>query len=74
MSLSIIASLPEEKLGQASSEHKFIQMISSGEITDEQFNTWLSQDYLFVIKYVHFTAFVLQNAPKQDFKLLINGL
>uniref|UniRef100_A0AC34FDE2 Thiaminase-2/PQQC domain-containing protein n=1 Tax=Panagrolaimus sp. ES5 TaxID=591445 RepID=A0AC34FDE2_9BILA len=49
-------------------------MISSGEITEEQFNTWLSQDYLFVIKYVHFTSFVLQNAPKQDFELLISGL
>uniref|UniRef100_A0A914QQS4 Thiaminase-2/PQQC domain-containing protein n=1 Tax=Panagrolaimus davidi TaxID=227884 RepID=A0A914QQS4_9BILA len=71
---SFIDPFSNGKLLQASSEHKFIKMVSNGEISEEQFNTWLSQDYLFVIKYVHFTAFVLQNAPRRDYSLLINGL
>ncbi|CAF3431818.1 unnamed protein product [Rotaria sp. Silwood2] len=74
MSSSFSESLPVNKLLAAISEHKFIQSINSGQISTEQFNTWLTQDYLSVISYVRFIAHVLANAPQQDYKVLINSL
>ncbi|CAF1234379.1 unnamed protein product [Rotaria sp. Silwood1] len=71
---SFSACLPNDKLREASFEHRFIKLISTGEITRQQFNTWLAQDYLFVIFYIRFGAHVLVHAPRQDYKFLIKGL
>ncbi|CAF1053481.1 unnamed protein product [Rotaria sordida] len=71
---SFSASLSKDNLCEASSEHRFIQLASTGEITQEQFNKWLTQDYLFVNSYIRFGAHVLINAPRQDYKVLIKGL
>ncbi|CAF2897280.1 unnamed protein product [Rotaria sp. Silwood2] len=71
---SFSESLPKDKLSEASSEHRFIQLVSTCEITQEQFNTWLAQDYLFVNFYIRFRSHVLVYAPRQDFKFLIKGL
>ena len=71
---SFSASLSKDKLLEASSDHKFIQMVSNGQITQQQFNTWLAQDYLFVNDYIRLVAHALVNAPQHDYTLLINGL
>jgi len=72
--VSFSASLLNDDFRKASSDHKFIRLVSNGEITEEQFNIWLSQDYLFVIHNTHFVAQVLANASRNDYKFLINGL
>ncbi|CAF4284534.1 unnamed protein product, partial [Adineta steineri] len=46
--MSFSASLSHDKLFRASSEHEFIQLVSNGQIKQQQFDRWLTQDYLFV--------------------------
>ncbi|CAF1133896.1 unnamed protein product [Adineta steineri] len=72
--MSFSASLSHDKLFRASSEHEFIQLVSNGQIKQQQFDRWLTQDYLFVTLLCRFVAHVLVNAPRQDYKILISGL
>lgn len=71
---SFSASLPDEKFLLAISGHRFIQLLSTGKITGEQFDVWLAQDSLFVINFVRFAAHVLLNAPRNNYRLLTDGL
>ncbi|NBD32477.1 MAG: TenA family transcriptional regulator [Cyanobacteria bacterium] len=54
--------------------HPFLQACQSGEIQPKQFNTWLIQDYLFVIEFTRLLAKTLGNAPAEHFDVLLGGL
>lgn len=54
--------------------HPFLEQCQSGSIKPEQFNTWLVQDYLFVIEFARFFARVFAAAPAQHFDVLLGGL
>ena len=54
--------------------HPFLTMCHKGTIQPKQFNTWLVQDYLFVIKFTRFVARILANAPTHHFDILLSGL
>ena len=49
-------------------------MCQLGTIQPKQFNTWLVQDYLFVIEFTRFVARVLANAETHHFDILLSGL
>jgi len=54
--------------------HPFLQACQSGKIQPQQFNTWLVQDYLFVIEFTRLLAKTLANAPAEHFDVLLGGL
>ena len=54
--------------------HPFLTQCQERTIQPQQFNTWLVQDYLFVIEFTRFVARVLANAPTHHFHILLNGL
>ncbi|MFM7427719.1 MAG: TenA family transcriptional regulator [Elainella sp.] len=59
---------------RAATVHPFLQQCRSGEIQPQQFNTWLVQDYLFVVEFTRMAARMLATAPVQDFDVLLSGL
>ncbi len=59
---------------QQATIHPFLQQCKSGTIIPQQFNTWLVQDYLFVIEFTRFAAKVLASAPPEHFDVLLGGL
>lgn len=54
--------------------HPFLTMCQLGTVKPQQFNTWLVQDYLFVIEFTRFFARILANAPTHHFNILLSGL
>ena len=54
--------------------HPFLEQCHLGTIKPEQFNTWLVQDYLFVIEFTRFFARVFAAAPPEHFDVLLGGL
>ncbi|MFW6295971.1 MAG: TenA family transcriptional regulator [Halothece sp.] len=54
--------------------HPFLEQCKSGEIKPEQFNTWLVQDYLFVLEFTRLLGAILANAPPEHFDVLLGGL
>ncbi len=54
--------------------HPFLTQCQLGTIQPKQFNTWLVQDYLFVVEFTRFVARVLANAPTHHFDILLSGL
>ncbi|MDM9385509.1 TenA family transcriptional regulator [Chlorogloeopsis sp. ULAP01] len=54
--------------------HPFLENCKSGTIQPHQFNTWLVQDYLFVIDFTRMLARVLASAPPQHFDVILVGL
>ena len=54
--------------------HPFLEACQSGKIQPKQFNTWLVQDYLFVIEFTRLLAKTLANAPPEHFDVLLGGL
>lgn len=54
--------------------HPFLQECQSGKIQPQQFNTWLTQDYLFVLEFTRLLAKTLANAPPEHFDVLLGGL
>ncbi len=54
--------------------HPFLTQCQLGTIQPKQFNTWLVQDYLFVIEFTRFVARILANAPTHHFDILLSGL
>jgi formylaminopyrimidine deformylase / aminopyrimidine aminohydrolase len=54
--------------------HPFLENCKSGTIQPNQFNTWLVQDYLFVIDFTRMLARVLASAPPQHFDVILSGL
>ena len=59
---------------RAATVHPFLTQCQLGTIQPEQFNTWLVQDYLFVLEFTRFVARVLANAPTHHFEILLSGL
>jgi thiaminase/transcriptional activator TenA len=54
--------------------HPFLQECQSGKIQPQQFNTWLVQDYLFVVEFTRLLAKTLANAPVKHYDVLLGGL
>lgn len=54
--------------------HPFLQQCHSGQIHPQQFNTWLVQDYLFVIDFTRMLGRTLAIAPSSHFSVLLGGL
>lgn len=59
---------------EATVGHKFIKACVDGSIKPEQFNTWLTQDYLYVRGFVTFAGGVLASAPDKHIEVLLNGI
>ena len=59
---------------QQATVHPFLQQCHSGIIQTRQFNTWLVQDYLFVLELTRLFARGLANAPPAHFDVLLGGL
>lgn len=54
--------------------HPFLEQCKSGKIQPEQFNTWLLQDYLFVVDFTRMVARLLAVAPLKHFDVILSGL
>ena len=54
--------------------HLFLEQCKLGTIKEEQFNTWLVQDYLFVVEFTRMVARVLTAAPVRDFDVILGGI
>ncbi|HLP90378.1 MAG TPA: TenA family transcriptional regulator [Nostocaceae cyanobacterium] len=54
--------------------HPFLDQCQSATIKPQQFNTWLVQDYLFVVDFTRLVARILSNAPQHHFDVIIGGL
>lgn len=59
---------------QAATVHPFLQQCQQGTITAAQFNTWLVQDYLFVVEFTRLAARLLAAAPPAHFDPLMGGI
>ncbi len=59
---------------QSAIVHPFLQQCHQGTIAPHQFNTWLVQDYLFVLEFTRMTARLLSVAPTAHFVTLLSGL
>jgi thiaminase/transcriptional activator TenA len=59
---------------QSATVHPFLSSCRSGEIHPHQFNTWLVQDYLFVVDFTRMAARLLADAPIHHFDTLLAGL
>ncbi len=68
----LIATYPGE--WQAATIHPFLQQCQQDTLTDSQFNTWLVQDYLFVIDFTRMAAQLLAIAPSTHFDTLLSGM
>lgn len=54
--------------------HPFLEQCKLGTIQPRQFNTWLVQDYLFVVDFTRMVARVLAIAPPDHFDVILSGL
>ncbi|NMG06859.1 TenA family transcriptional regulator [Brasilonema sp. UFV-L1] len=54
--------------------HPFLEGCKLGTIRPQQFNTWLVQDYLFVIDFTRMVGRVLAIAPPHHFDVILTGL
>ncbi|MGC9506078.1 TenA family transcriptional regulator [Baaleninema sp.] len=63
-----------DRLWNDATRHPFLEGCQAGTIRPEQFNTWLTQDYLFVVEFTRFLANVLAAAPVAHFDVLLGGL
>ncbi|MGF1481095.1 MAG: TenA family transcriptional regulator [Cyanophyceae cyanobacterium] len=54
--------------------HPFLEQCQAGTIKPAQFNTWLVQDYLFVLEFTRFVGRVLASAMPEHFETLLVGL
>jgi formylaminopyrimidine deformylase / aminopyrimidine aminohydrolase len=59
---------------QEATVHPFLDRCKSGTIERQQFNTWLVQDYLFVVEFTRLVARILAVAPAHHFDVLLGGL
>jgi len=59
---------------QDATRHPFLNRCKDGSIEAAQFNTWLTQDYLFVTELVRFIGQLLAAAPVAHFDVLLGGL
>jgi len=61
-------------LWRDATRHPFLDRCQAGTIEPQQFNTWLTQDYLFVTEFTRFLANSLAAAPVAHFDVLLGGL
>lgn len=54
--------------------HSFLEQCKSGAIQAGQFNTWLVQDYLFVVDFTRMVGRILAIAPPHHFDVILSGL
>ncbi len=59
---------------QEATVHPFLVQCKLGTIQQKQFNTWLVQDYLFVVDFTRMVGRILANAPSQHFDVILGGL
>ena len=59
---------------QEATVHPFLDRCKLGTIERQQFNTWLVQDYLFVVEFTRMVARILAIAPPHYFDVLLGGL
>jgi thiaminase len=59
---------------QEATVHPFLAQCKTGEIQPAQFNTWLIQDYLYVVEFTRLAARLLAAAPVQHFDVLLGGM
>lgn len=59
---------------QRAIRHPFLSSCKDASIKPDQFNTWLTQDYLFVIEFTRMQARTLANAPVSHYNTLLTGL
>lgn len=53
--------------------HPFLEQCKLATIKPEQFNTWLVQDYLFVLEFTRLIGRVVAAAPAAHFDILLSG-
>ncbi|MDZ8096907.1 MAG: hypothetical protein RMZ42_33940 [Nostoc sp. DedQUE05] len=59
---------------QEATVHPFLEQCQLGIIQPQQFNTWLMQDYLFVVEFTRMVGRVLASAPPEHFDVILGGL
>lgn len=59
---------------KAATEHPFLSACADASIHSSQFNTWLTQDYLFVIDFTRLIGSSLSAAPVEHFDVLLSGI
>ncbi|WP_442786333.1 TenA family transcriptional regulator [Leptothoe sp. PORK10 BA2] len=59
---------------QAATIHPFLSQCQQGTIQPQQFNTWLTQDYHFVVEFTRLAASLIQSAPVAHLDLLLGGM
>ncbi|MEM8611219.1 MAG: TenA family transcriptional regulator [Cyanobacteria bacterium P01_H01_bin.105] len=59
---------------KAATVHPFLVQCQQGTIQPSQFNTWLVQDYHFVIEFTRLAASLIQTAPAHHFDILLDGI
>ena len=59
---------------QAATVHPFLNECKLGTIKPKQFNTWLVQDYLFVVEFTRMVGRILTYAPTSHFDVILMGI
>ncbi|NEQ49087.1 MAG: TenA family transcriptional regulator [Leptolyngbya sp. SIO3F4] len=59
---------------QAATTHPFLAQCQQASIQPQQFNTWLVQDYHFVVEFTRLAASLIKSAPTAHFDLLLGGM
>ncbi|MGB3517902.1 MAG: hypothetical protein WBA43_15710 [Elainellaceae cyanobacterium] len=54
--------------------HPFLDQCANSTIQTQQFNTWLVQDYLFVVDFTRMAARLLAIAPVEHYDVLLSGM
>lgn len=62
------------QLWHNATHHPFLDQCAAGTIKPEQFNTWLVQDYLFVVEFTRMQAQVVRVAPAEHLDILLAGM
>ncbi|WP_026079535.1 TenA family transcriptional regulator [Spirulina subsalsa] len=62
------------ELWQKATIHPFLGQCKLGTIQPIQFNTWLVQDYLFVVEFTRLVGRILNAAPVEHFDSILGGL
>lgn len=59
---------------ESATVHPFLTQCQAGKIQPQQFNTWLVQDYLFVVEFTRMQAQVIRKAPIHHLDTLLAGM
>jgi thiaminase len=63
-----------ERSWREATKHRFLDGVREGTLPSGAFETWLVQDYLFVLDGLVFQSRLIPRAPRRDQALLIGGL